>query len=216
MRTARRRTRSLAIALVTLAAVGALAAAVAGLVLADIYRPVAAASWTDVAALDAEVRRSESVSSLHLGATVLYLGATVAATVLVARVVTQRDGPAVRRAVVFVALAAATATAVLTLLSRALVEWDQLALWTVTVGTDISGYWSAAFDDIVRFVLFFDNMEPSHSPQPGQWVIGRPREVSPDQYRTALFVHLGAPVAGAVALAVVLWSLRAPPELKAA
>ncbi len=197
MRTARRRTRSLALALVTLAAVGALAAAGAGLVLADVYRPVAAASWTDVAALRAEVRRSESVSSWHLGATVVYLAATVAATVLVARVVTQRDGPAVRRAVVFVALAAATATAVLTLLSRALVEWDQLALWSVTVGIDVSGYWPAAFDDTVRFVLL-DNME-----------------VSPDQYRTALLVHLGAPVAGAVALAVVLWSLRAPPDLEA-
>ena len=40
-----------------------------------------------------------------------------------------------------------------------LLPWDQLALWAVTVGTDLDGIWTAAFDDdAIRFVLI-DNAE---------------------------------------------------------
>jgi quinol-cytochrome oxidoreductase complex cytochrome b subunit len=34
-----------------------------------------------------------------------------------------------------------------------LLPWDQLAIWAVTVGTDMRGMFPAAFDDQVRFVL---------------------------------------------------------------
>ncbi|MGH9190425.1 MAG: cytochrome b N-terminal domain-containing protein [Acidimicrobiales bacterium] len=34
-----------------------------------------------------------------------------------------------------------------------LLPWDQLALWAVTVGTNMRGMWPAAFGDSVRFVI---------------------------------------------------------------
>ena len=61
-----------------------------------------------------------------------------------------------------------------------LLPWDQLALWAVTVGDGLDGYWPV-FDDGVRFVL-----------------VGG-AEVEPADYGAALAVHLLAHVIGAVA-----------------
>jgi hypothetical protein len=69
-----------------------------------------------------------------------------------------------------------------------LLRWDQLALWAVTIGTDIAGYGVAAFDDRVRFVLVDD------------------QEVTPAQYAVALVAHLAGhavAVAGIAAGAVL-------------
>ena len=70
--------------------------------------------------------------------------------------------------------------AVVALATRALVQWDQLALWAVTVGDGLDGY-RTVFDDGVRFVLI-DGVE-----------------VAPGDYGVALAVHLLAHVVGAVA-----------------
>jgi quinol-cytochrome oxidoreductase complex cytochrome b subunit len=43
--------------------------------------------------------------------------------------------------------------AVALLWTGTLLPWDQLALWAVTVGTNIRGFFTAAFDDQVKFVL---------------------------------------------------------------
>jgi quinol-cytochrome oxidoreductase complex cytochrome b subunit len=62
--------------------------------------------------------------------------------------------------------------------------WDQLALWAVTVGTDLRGMFPAAFDDQVKFVL-----------------IGS-REVSQGTLRTVFIVHaavLPVPLAACLA-----------------
>lgn len=82
------------------------------------------------------------------------------------------------------AAATVAITGLLVVLATApLLRWDQLALWAITVGTDIAGYAVAAFDDRVRFVLVDD------------------QEVTPAQYAVALVVHL---VAHAVALAGIV------------
>ena len=72
-----------------------------------------------------------------------------------------------------------------------LVEWDQLALWAVTAGTDVSGLWAARSDE-VRFVL-----------------VGG-AEVAPDAYARWLLVHLGAPVVALLTTAAGWWCGRAP------
>ena len=74
--------------------------------------------------------------------------------------------------------------------TQGLVRWDQLALWRVTVGKNIQGYWPAAFDKDVRFVLVGGS------------------EVSQTTYRIALLAHLGAAVVALVALAMLFRTLR--------
>jgi len=83
------------------------------------------------------------------------------------------------------AVVGATA-AVVVVLTRPLVRWDQLGLWAVTVGQGFTGYWTAAFDSGVRFV-FVDGVQ-----------------VEPGTYATALVVHLGAAVVGVVASTVLV------------
>lgn len=87
--------------------------------------------------------------------------------------------------------------AVVSLATRALVQWDQLALWAVTVGDGLDGYWPV-FDDGVRFVLI-DGVE-----------------VDPGDYGVALAVHLLAHVVGAVtavgSLVVLVARRPSPPS----
>ena len=71
------------------------------------------------------------------------------------------------------------------MMTRPLVEWDQLAIWAVTVGSDIDGYWTAAFGGDVRFVLMGNT------------------EVSQGEYGAVLIIHLAAPAVTAIALLVV-------------
>lgn len=73
------------------------------------------------------------------------------------------------------AIAAAVALA-----TRAMVQRDQLALWAISVGDGLDGYWRV-FDDGVRFVLI------------------EGVEVDPGDYGVALAVHLVAHVVGVVA-----------------
>ena len=82
----------------------------------------------------------------------------------------------------------------MTVITRPLLAWDQLALRSVTIGSDIDGYWTAAFGDNVRYVLRQNS------------------EISQRQYGAVLITHLASPVVAATAflfLAMVLIHRRA-------
>lgn len=93
-------------------------------------------------------------------------------------------------------VAAGGAIALIALTARAWqwARWEQLALWAVTVGSEINGLWYAAFSDEVRFVL----------------VAGR-GEVPPSDLAPWVTVHLLAPVL-ALLLAAVAWKAVEPPR----
>ena len=61
------------------------------------------------------------------------------------------------------------------------VRFDQLGLWAVTVGSDVSGLWYAAFSNHVRFVFVGDSGELSQS-EVAPWVV---------VYLLAPFIALG-------------------------
>jgi len=172
---------TVAIAVVALLAGLALALAV---VLSFAYVPSGAQAWDDPSLGGG----GTAWTTWHRWSTVVWLvaaGASVA--VVAARASTARPG---RRGGVALAAAVASALAALVALStRALVQWDQLALWAVAVGGGISGYW-AALDDGVRFVLV------------GGVEVGR------GAYGIALAAHLLAHVVGVGAAvgALVAWT----------
>lgn len=80
---------------------------------------------------------------------------------------------------------AAVATVALTLLSMvtwSLVAWDQLALWSVTVGSNQRGLWRPAFSEEVRFLLIDG------------------AEIGQSTYRASLLIHLATPILAALTL----------------
>lgn len=171
------------------AAVGAVSAGitlVAGLVLADSYGPHAPGA--EVFLLPRQVRDSDRWSDWHLAASVVFVIAAIA-LLLVTWLLRRRQ---TRTRTLLAMSAVGAAAAVVVLWTRPMVHWDQLALWAVAVGTNVSGYWYAAFDDGVRFVLIDGS------------------EVSQGQYAPALIVHLVAPAVGLVVLigALGVWGLR--------
>jgi hypothetical protein len=89
-------------------------------------------------------------------------------------------------AVPFVGSLAATVGALVSLATRTAVQWDQLALWAVTVGTDMKGYEAATRTPMVRFVI----------------VDGR--EVSPTDYKLVLAMHMGGAAVAVAGLFVAL------------
>ncbi|MGC1511840.1 MAG: hypothetical protein WA797_02855 [Acidimicrobiales bacterium] len=160
-----------------------LIAAVAAGVLAETYRPHAPGVETFL--LPARVRDADRWADVHqVAVVVLSLISLVTAVVVVAE--TLKSKASLRRDV-SVAIAAAGA-ALIAWYTTALVRWDQVALRAVTVGGDIDGYWTAAFDERVRFVLI-DNTEVSQS-----------------SYAAALALHLVTPVLAVIGLAYLLVS----------
>lgn len=177
--------RRATIAAASVGAVTALAVTVAGLVLARDYRPDLTRVWGDRVPAEVLARYQPSPwSDWHriLSGGVLVLAAGVA--VLVAVSVTRDRVPSDRRGLVVGTTMLAVVAAVVTIATRSLVEWDQLGLWAVTTG-DGGGYWKAAFDDEVRFVI-----------------VGG-AEVDPARYSVALIAHLAAPVLAATGLGAV-------------
>jgi len=171
----------------------ALALAVLALVLAVVlsftYVPSGAQAWDDPT-----LGGGTGWTAWHRWTAVLWMlaaGASVVAlAVLAATADASRRGAIALGGAVVTGIAAAVALA-----TRALVQWDQLALWAVTAGDGLDGYWPV-FDDGVRFVL----------------VEGA--EVAPGDYGAALAVHLLAHVVGVVAAVgslVVLITRRPSP-----
>ena len=158
----------LAIALVVLVATGAW--------LWFNYRPTAEAAWPTVRHL---VRaRSSWVRSVHRVASSLAVVLALACFVLLSG---RRLRAGQRGVVAGLALAV---TALATSFTGYLLPWDQLALWAVTVGTNIKGA-QAIFDARIKYIL-----------------IGS-REVSVSTYRFWAIAHvvLGLLVAAAAVLA---------------
>lgn len=158
-------------------------ASVAGFVLADIFRPHAL--WVDLPSLPPAVQRSDRWTDWHQFASGLILASTAISFAVLLWLVYGVKRVLIRKAVAIAASALSLVMAGLTIITRPLVEWDQLALWSVTVGQDLGGYWLAGFDNKVRFVLIEN------------------QELSQGEYVQTLIVHLGAPIVGGVALMVV-------------
>lgn len=158
----------------------AVAVAATGFVLAERYRPGAAFGDPE----DFEPGRLVEVNEAVIGILSGLALAVLLATVL----------PGVRRTLrlSWVSAGAATVAFVATFvtgLARDQVQYDQLGLWAVTVGTNAEGY-RVVTDDDVRFAI----------------VNGT--EVAPSSYEAALVVHLAAPVVVLVARVVGTWDLR--------
>ena len=167
------------VAVLIVGLVAGVIAAAAGLVLAGIYRPHPPGGFLNRP--PSEFRWTDRWRDVQLWAAVASFFASLLALALAAR----------RRALSAAVLAGvAVLTAAVTLVTRELVAWDQLALRSVTVGTDVHGFWTAAFGGDVRFVL----VEGS--------------EVSQATYRAVLLVHLAAPVIGAIALLLAALAVR--------
>jgi hypothetical protein len=76
-----------------------------------------------------------------------------------------------RRTAVMVGLSlGAVALVVLTAVAWNRIQWVQLGLWAVTVGTNSRGLWYAAFSDEVRFV-FVDGMSEMSPSDVAPWVV---------------------------------------------
>lgn len=164
--------RKAAVAIGVVAGVSLAAAAATGIWLAENYRPGA---WVEVAPDRFRIEAGGGwIHELHVWAAIV-LGASAVALVLVTltALVRRAAGAATgRSALASVGLAVAV---VMGFVSARDLRWNQLALWAVTVGSDVKGIWGTAFDDSVRFFL----------------VDGK-GEVSPDEYRSWAVAHLVA------------------------
>lgn len=170
--------RALVAALVLTALLG-LATVLFGAVLADAYRPGPA--FNEPVDGPPAVVRSRAWTDRHDLAVTLFLLANGVA-VVAALFVATRGADRRRAAALIAGPVVAFGTAVLTMATRGAVQFEQLAISAVAVASDLSGYWYAAFDDNVRFVVL-DGVE-----------------VSQGTYATAVVVHLAAPVVGLLAL----------------
>lgn len=106
-------------------------------------RPTASAAYSDMERLRSEVTPSYVVRRSHVVGTWLWF--VVAAAVAVAQSV-QRSGRSMALAV------AVCATAIAAFVTGRLLPWDQLALWSVTTGTNMLGV-DPVFGDQVRFLV---------------------------------------------------------------
>lgn len=123
---------------------------VTGIALFFLYRPTNRQAWPGLFAetYDWDVRVSSALRLVHRLAAWLAVPTAIATGVVVAVVrsptASRWTGPALGAGIPTVAVAAS--------FTGFLLPWDQLALSTVTVGSNIRGY-SILFDPVVRFVL---------------------------------------------------------------
>ena len=122
---------------------------VTGIALYFLYRPTARQAWGDLVTerYDWGIRLALALRFLHRLASGLAVLTAVGLGVLIALT------PAGGRRWVGPALGSGLAfTTLLASFTGFLLPWDQLALWAVTVGSNLRGY-TALFDPVVRFVL---------------------------------------------------------------
>jgi quinol-cytochrome oxidoreductase complex cytochrome b subunit len=137
-------------------------------------------------ALGPDQRITQSLVRAHRRALGVAVPLALVATVIVA--VARQP----RRQIV--ASVVASLSAIVASMTWGLVEWDQVALAAVTVGTGMRGLWSPAVDDGVAFL-----------PVDGA-------EIGQATYRRWLLVHLAAPLVGLVALGLSMWGARHGPN----
>lgn len=158
---------------------------VSGVVLSTSYRPSAAEAWDieQIAVADG----GSAVRTAHRTASALLFPVAVASAVgAVGWSVVARRQTWVGALALVVAVAGAG-------MSGFMLAWDQIALWAVTVGTNVDGIWRVAFDDAVRFVI----------------VDGT--EVSQTTYRNAVGAHLLLTAVVAATVGLMARSLRRRP-----
>jgi hypothetical protein len=177
------RTRGALVVVAFAGVVTALAVTIVGIVLADVYRPHA--PGVSAAELPDAIRRSDQLVDWHRFGSVVLVVTAVVCFVLVVALTARMSASARRKGLLIGAAAFAVVMSAVTMLTQPLVEWDQLALWAVTVESEIDGYWTAAFGGEVRFVLRGTT------------------EVSQSEYAAVLVVHLAAPAIAAVVLLFV-------------
>lgn len=118
-----------------------------GIALYFFYRPSDVQAWNDMAAASRGVKASLWLRHVHRAAAAIVGPTVLAAALLVAA---DRSGPRWRRQ--WLVTGGLAVTAVAALLSGPLLPWDQLALWAVKVGTNLTGY-EPIRGSQVRFVL---------------------------------------------------------------
>jgi len=156
-------------------------AALTGLALVWTYRP--ATTWGDTTLGDDAVRGLVSVHELSLQAAV-----TLAlVTVVLLGVARQSVGRVVAMGVVWF-------SAIVASMTWHLIAWDQIALESVTVGTDLRGLLFPAFDDGVAFILMGG------------------AEIGQETYRVWLLVHLAALAVSVVASLAAVRPVRGASE----
>ena len=122
---------------------------VTGVALYFLYVPTAFQSWGEVTKVDdGGVRLAYVLRILHRLASYVAVPTAVAAGVLVAL----RPGFRARRWTGVSLAVGLAVTALAASFTGFLLPWDQLALWAVTVGSNVRGY-NVLFDSSVRFVL---------------------------------------------------------------
>jgi quinol-cytochrome oxidoreductase complex cytochrome b subunit len=107
------------------------------------YRPTPQGGWNEPAISSAR----QSVNRFHI---VHHVASNALVVVLAAIVVLVVVIPALRRW--WPGIVGGVGLAAVAVVTGSVLAWDQLALWAVTVGTDMAGI-SAVFSDDVRFVL---------------------------------------------------------------
>jgi len=107
------------------------------------YRPTAAAAWEAVSTLNSDVTLGLVIQTSHRVATPVFLVALSAWAVVLAVAADFRRSSALA-GTVFLTVGAA--------ITGFMLPWDQLALWAVTVGTNMMGY-TPVFGEQVKFVL---------------------------------------------------------------
>ena len=159
------RGRCVAIGLLVLAVLAAVATLVSSVALYRGYRP--SAPSTDPLLYAPDTSSSLAWLDRERAATiVLILLSVLAAVASLVMLVARRRWA---WGVALVGSLAAATGAVASLATRAAVQWDQLALWAVTVGTDMKGYEAATKTPVVRFIIinefFFSTIKRQFSAQ---------------------------------------------------
>lgn len=136
--------------LLTLFSIEVAVLVVTGIGLFFLYRPSVAQAWSDVSGVSDswDMRMAAPIRFVHRLASGLAVPTSVALGIVVAlRWAGNRrwTGPALG--------AGLAVTALLASFTGYLLPWDQLALWAVRVGTDMSGYLPLFDSATVRFVL---------------------------------------------------------------
>lgn len=163
--------------------VAALGAALGSLFLAKLYVPSSDPILVDARRSDALIAWNNLMALLFSMATVCALFAAAYVRHLGIRERRQRSALVGGSVVAGIAMLVSIVTA-------ELVPWTQVAFDAVETGTHVSGYWVAAFDPDVAFVLT------------------RRGQASQLWYRSEVLLHLAAPFVVAIALWVVSVALR--------
>jgi quinol-cytochrome oxidoreductase complex cytochrome b subunit len=120
---------------------------VTGIALFFLYRPTTRQAWL-TESYEWDVRLSSGLRLIHRLAAWLAVPTAIATGVVVAMgrspSASRWTGPALGAGIPLTAIAAS--------FTGFLLPWDQLALWAVTVGSNVRGY-RVLFDPVVRFVL---------------------------------------------------------------